>query len=260
MANKKLYHASDFDELLQKTKVNIEKFGLQVISINASSYLPSFSYSIGLWQRFQHPEIICFGLKIDLMHALINDVAEIIKRGEKIETARNYTTLFNNLDAQFLSIDPRNVGDYFGLALKYYKCDLITAMQLVWPDNANRFPWEADFQENLIYKQPLLDRNADFKFREAKNLGIFTTRQWLELDQPILRVVHGIDGDWQFLTGDQLLEDARIVSLDELVQKDSTLNEVFNLDYREAADRSHFGGEWTRGKVDGNDNDHDDPQ
>ncbi len=260
MADKKLYHTRDFDELLQKTKLNIEKYGLQVISINATDYLPSFTYSIGLLQTYQHPEVICFGLKIDLMHVLINDVAEIVKREGKIEVGKIYSNLFEGFDAQFVEVDPRNTGDYFQFGLKYYQRRQIPAMQLVWPDDANRFPWEANFQENLIYKQPLLDRNADFKFSEAKNLAIFTTRQWLDFDQPILRVVHDSDGDWQFLTGDQRLEDARIVALDELVQKDSTLNEVFNLDHGEAADRSHIGAEWTRSNVDGNNNGHDDHQ
>lgn len=36
------------------------------------------------------------------------------------------------------------------------------------------------FEKEYIYKQPLLDRNAEFKFREADTLGIFTTQQWLE--------------------------------------------------------------------------------
>lgn len=246
----KVYHTRDFDELLQRTKINIDKCGLQVISINGSEYLPPFSYSVGVWQSYSHPEIICFGLKIDLMHAILNDVAGIIKRDGRLNVSVNYTNIFKDSDAQFLPVDPRNVGDYFGIALKYYKCDQIPAMQLVWTDQNNRFPWESDFQEGLLYKQPLLDRNAGFKFREAKNLGIFTTRQWLELDWPILRVVHDFDGDWRFLTGDQLPEDGRLVCLDEVVQKDATLNDVFNLEYGEVADRAHLRGKWTRRKFD----------
>ena|ERR1700743_3476321 len=193
------------------------------------------------------------------MHALINDVAALIKQDGKIEAGKTYSNIFKELDAAFVRVDPPNTGDYFKLALRYYQRPQIPAMQLVWPDDSNRFPWEVNFQKSLIYKQPLLDRNADFKFREAKNLGIFTTRQWLELEQPILRVVHDTDGDWQFLTGDQLPEDARLVSLDQIVGKDNTLNEVFNLDYGKAADRLHIGGEWTRSNVEGVDEQHGDP-
>jgi hypothetical protein len=254
MADKKVYHARDFDELLKKSKHNIEKYGLQVLSIRASMYLPSFSYSIGLLESYQHPELICFGLSTDLMHALINDVAALIKQGKKMETGKNYDNIFANSDAQFVQVDFKNVPDYFKLALKYYKLDQIPALQLVWTDRENRFPWEMGFEEEFLYKQPLLDRNADFKFREPKNLGIITTRQWVDLNQPILRVVHDDEGDWQFLTGDQVLADGRVVALEQLTLKDPTLNDLFNLDYGEAADRSHLGGNWTRSKLQGRDN------
>jgi hypothetical protein len=251
------YHERDFDELLEKTKYNIEKYGLQVLSISASDYLPAFSYSIGLLKSYQQPELICFGLSTGLMHTLINDVATLMRQGEKIEPRRNYDSIFANSDAQFLQVDARNVPDYFRLALKYYQLDQIPAMQLVWTDRQNRFPWDVGFEEEFVYKQPLLDRNADFKFREPTNLGIFTTRQWLDLDQPILRVVHDHDGDWQFLTGDQVPSDVRIVALEQLVLRDATLNEVFNLDYGEAADRSMVGSRWTRSKVEEEEEDND---
>ena len=94
----------------------------------------------------------------------------------------------------------------------------------------------------------MLDRNVDFKFKEQKNLGIFTTRQWLELNQSILRVVHDLDGDWQFLTGDQMPDDIRLVALEQMVIRDKTLNEVFNLDYGYSAERKFIGDEWIKQK------------
>lgn len=160
-----------------------------------------------------------------------------------------YAEIFKGTDATFLRVDADNIDDYFGVAIEYYKNNQFPAIQLVWPDNANRFPWEEGFDHSLMDKQPLLDRNAAFKFREASSMGVFTTRQWLELDRPILRVVHDHDGDWQFLTGDQLLEDARIVCLADLVERDPTLNKVFNLDYGEAAERAAVGEKWTRSEV-----------
>lgn len=99
-----------------------------------------------------------------------------------------------------------------------------------------------------MYKQPLLDRNADFKFNEPKNLTVFTTRQWIEEQKPILRVVHDKDRDWQFLTG-EMAEDIGIAALAELIKRDHTLNEVFDLEYGEEAERDFLGGKWTRNKV-----------
>ena len=49
-----------------------------------------------------------------------------------------------------------------------------------------------------------------------------------------------------FLTGDQMHEDAKIVALEEMLLKDKTLNEVFNLDFGELAERDFINGHWTR--------------
>lgn len=238
----------DPNELLVQTRSNIEKFGLQVIMVNATDYLPSFVYSVGLYRTYQHPEIICFGLPNDLAHAIINDVADLIKKGEQIKSSRNYDTIFKNSRAAFLEVDERNIDDYFASAINFYDTIKFPALQLVWTDRNDKFPWEENFEDKFLYDQPLLDRNADFKFREAKNLGIFTTRQWLELDKPILRVVHDDDGDWQFLTGDQMPEDIKLVALEQMINRDRTLNEVFNLDYGYSAEREFIGGEWTKTK------------
>lgn len=235
------------DELMNTTKFNIEKYGLQVMGISETNYLPSFSYSIGLYESYQHPEIICFGLPTDLAHTIINDVANLIKDGETIVLNQEYgDQIFKESRAQFLQVDAKNIEDYFDAALNYYQHENFSALQLVWADRNNKLPWEDGFEERFIYDQPLLDRNADFKFREAKNLGVFTTRQWLEHNQPILRVVHDIDGDWQFLTGDQEQEDIRLVALEQMVLRDLTLNEVFDLDYNQAAERGFICGKWVR--------------
>ena len=87
------------DDLLNNTKLNIDKFGLQVIMVGSTSYSSSFSYSVGLWETYNHPEIICFGLSNDLGHAIINDVAEIIKQGEFISVGKEYTEIFDKSNA-----------------------------------------------------------------------------------------------------------------------------------------------------------------
>lgn len=243
------HNCIDKDDLLNDTKLNIEKFGLQVIMVGSTSYCPSFAYSIGLTQTYNHPEIICFGLPNDLGHVIINDIAEIIKSGERFEVGKISTKIFKDSKAAFINVDKKNIDDYFGAALNYYGDKDFDALQVVWTDRNDKLPWEENFEEEFLYKQPLLDRNADFKFYEPKNLATFTTRQWLDEQKPILRVVHDTDGDWQFLTGDEMPEDIKIVSLEQLIVKDKTLNEVFDLEYGEEAEREFVGGKWTRYKM-----------
>ena len=243
------HNCIDKNVLLKDTELNIEKYGLQVIMVKPTAYLSSFAYSVGLSKTYNHPEIIIFGLSNDLGHEIINDVAELIKKGEIIEIGKIYTNIFKNSKATFLRVDKRNIEDYFGVALEYYNETPFDAIQLIWTDRNDKFPWEENFEEVFDYIQPFLDRNADFKFNEPKNLTTFTTRQWLEENKPIIHVIHDEEGDWQFLTGDQMDDDIRIVALEQLIIKDKTLNQVFDLEYGEEAERKYIGDKWIRNKT-----------
>lgn len=240
--NKPIHNCIDEDKLL----ADIEKFGWTVLMVPASEYLPSFAYTVGLWKNYKHPELISFGLSIKTLHSILNIGGEIIKSGKSILVNKNYSNFFENGSAQFLKVDNRNIADYFGYAIWFSKEEAFSALQLVWTDRNNKFPWDIDFEKEFEKKQPLLDRNADFKFIESKSLAVFTTKQLLELRKPILRVIHEQDGDWQFLTGDQMPEDIRVVGLEEIISIDNTLNDLFNLDFGEEAERSEAGKPWIR--------------
>lgn len=245
MTTEEKHNCRDDDRII----ADIEKYGLSVIILDAAEYLPSFAYSIGLWQKFKHPEIICFGLTPKTLGGLINDVAELVKSGQTIQINRDYGDFFENGDVQFIPVDKRNLEDYFGTAIDIYNTRDFPALQFVWTDRNNKFPWEEGFEEEFIYRQPLLDRNADFKFREAKNLAAFTTKQWIEENKPIIHVIHDSDGDWQFLTDDEhSTTNIKIVALEQLILRDKTLNEVFDLEYGEQAERNFIGDKWVRNK------------
>lgn len=253
MAKEDKHHCISKEDLIKKTQRNIDEFGLQVIMVSATNYFPPFVYSIGLVQTYNHPEVICFGLPKNLGHTIINDIAQLIKNGETIEPGKIYTNIFKDSKAIFLEVDNRNLGNYFGAAFNYYGDKSFDALQVVWTDRKDRFPWEENFEKEFLYQQPLLDRNADFKFLEPKNRAAVTTRQWLEEQKPILHVAHDTDGYWQFLTGDQEDDDIRMVGLGCIIEQDHTLNEIFDLDYGEEAEREFVGGKWTRNKTEDDD-------
>ena len=104
MDKEKDHHCPSRDELLAQTKTHIDKYGLQVILVSGSGYSPSFAYSIGLFETYRQPEVICFGLSEKLGHQIINDVAELIKNGEVITTYTNYDTIFKDSRPYFFWI------------------------------------------------------------------------------------------------------------------------------------------------------------
>ncbi len=245
MTNSQNHNCIDDNSLIK----DIEKYGWVALIVEATDYLPSFAYTVGLWKNYNHPELIAFGFTRKTLQAILNIGGELVKDGQILQTGCSYANFFNGGLVQFIKADQRNLKDYLGYAIWFNQTQEFSALQLVWTDRNGKYPWETGFEEEFIYRQPLLDRNAGFKFRESKDLGIFTTRQWLEERKPILRVVHDEEGDWQFLTGDQMPGDIRIVALEQMILRDETLNDVFNLNYGEAAERSFIGDNWIRSIV-----------
>ena len=76
---------SKIDAVNQEVLENINKYGLTVRYVFDNKENFQFSYSIGLYKTYQHPEIIMIGLRQELMHKIINNLAEDIKNGKKYE-------------------------------------------------------------------------------------------------------------------------------------------------------------------------------
>ncbi len=227
----------------------INKFGWSVLLIEATDYLPSFACTIGLCKNHKHPEIICFGLPVESMQHILNTAAEMVQAGKTIVPQKMYDDFFENGTAEFINVDKNNLGDYFGYVIDFYQTEDFPALQLVWTDRNHHFPWDADFEEEFKFKQPLLDRNAHFKFAEEPTLAVQCSRQFQNGSQPIIQVIHRQDGAWAFLTGDFKEEDSCTVGLAELIAQDASLNNLFNLDYGEQATRTAADAKWMRSTV-----------
>jgi hypothetical protein len=241
--------SSDHDEHDKRAKQtiidNIEQYGCHLALIEADNYLPGFVYSIGLFKKFRHPEIICFGLKTEVMAAIINHACELVKNGQTLQPYKNYSGFLEGFEIQFVPVDRTYYPDYLGYAGWFYDMSFdFESLQLVWTDKQNKFPWESGFNPEWKFKQPLLDRNTTFKFYEEKNLGVYSTKS-VFAGAPILFVYHNEDGDWQFHSDtDPSVDDGILVCLEEIVKLDSTINELFRLQFGWRAWRKSSADEW----------------
>jgi hypothetical protein len=225
---------------------DVNKYGWHVALFEADNYLPTFGYTIGLWKSFTHPEIITFALNVETIYTILNIAGNLIKNGNTIKPYNKYANYLNNLDVQFINVLDDNLKDWFGYGLWFNKNNKFPALQLIWPDKNNLFPWEDEFNTQYLLNQPLLDRNSNFKFFESKNLAVFTTRQVMFQNYPILEVYHDKeDGAWQFLCGTTTdPKDLLVVCLEEVIKKDLSLNELFYLELGKSANRKSLKDKW----------------
>jgi hypothetical protein len=228
---------------------NVSKFGCHLALVEDDNYLPGFVYSIGLFKNYNHPEIMCFGLKTSVMGSIINHAKDLIKKGEHFTTDKLYSGFLEGYDVQFLEVNKEFYANYLGYAAWYYdKSFDFPVLQLVWPDKQSYFPWDENFNKDHIRRQPLLDRNTDFKFYESRNLGVYTTKQVFQ-GEPILYVYHNEDGDWQFHCSDNpKIEDAMLVCLEEITKVDPSVNNIYHLQYGWSAWRRSPEEDWEYAK------------
>lgn len=139
-----------------RVRADIERFGWHAALIPPEGPVPGWVLSIGLGERFGHPELIAFGADLRLLHALVNRAGADVRAGSRYEAGREYSGLLENLRCAFRRVDPRWREVFLGNAGWYYRGRSWDAIQCFWPDASGRFPWDPRFDPEWRGDQPLL--------------------------------------------------------------------------------------------------------
>lgn len=65
----------------QKVLDDVATYGWHVVNVLTDADGPGFSYTIGLFQSFQHPEILVVGLPSGVAHPVLNELGEAARSG-----------------------------------------------------------------------------------------------------------------------------------------------------------------------------------
>jgi hypothetical protein len=137
-------------------QADIDTYGWHVIKVCEDDEGPGFAFTIGLFRRFQHPELIIFGLPPDTMHLMLNAAGEAIRAGRSYTPGNDYDDILEGYDCTFRTVPRRQYKEYLGYARWYYQGDDFPALQLVWPDREHRYPWAAPSDAWIRTGQPVL--------------------------------------------------------------------------------------------------------
>ncbi len=134
----------------------VAEYGWAVLGIPDDPEGPGYTFSVGLWRGWQHPEIVLFGLNHEAAQRLINHLGTTIKGGDRYDPGRFYEGIVSGYRVVFLPVDQDQVGPYLGYACWFNRGQDFPVLQCVWPDREGRFPWEPGFDERFRPRQPLL--------------------------------------------------------------------------------------------------------
>lgn len=138
------------------TVTNIQKFGWTNINVFGDEELQQYSYTIGLYKNYGHPEVAISGIKGEIASQFLNIIGENIKNGRIYLTkGQQYDDIANDYNCEFKEINSRMNGYFFGRADWFYGNTLYTALQCVYPDKLGRMPWHEGYSmtvQDLMYR------------------------------------------------------------------------------------------------------------
>jgi Domain of unknown function (DUF4262) len=144
------------DEVEQRVRADIERHGWHVALVPPEADAPGWGHSIGLWERFQHPELLVFGSEPHQLASLLNALGERVRGGRRFAAGETDAGVLAGLPFAFRAVAPRWTQVFLGNAAWHYRSEVFATLQGFWPDRAGRFPWDADCTPEVAAEQPQL--------------------------------------------------------------------------------------------------------
>jgi hypothetical protein len=251
------------DDHNQQIIADIKEYGWHVVGVREDEEGPPFAYTIGFYRTLKHPEIILLGLDLELTHPLLNNLGDAIRGGQRYETGQEYEDILEAYCCMFRTVSTEFYNEFLGCGVRFYQGLNFPALQCVWPDKAQKYPWEEGFNPHWLPRQPILDPalvhlshqpptgqavDPDWPFPGPRNEAVITTKPVMREGLPILYVTHDrSDGGWQFLCGTtNRTEDGMVVALSTVVRHDPSIRVLADLPEGWCAWREGPGQPWLR--------------
>ena len=147
------------DDSEQKICADVVRHSCHIVTIPEDSEGPKYSFSIGLYLNFQHPEIVIFGLSQQVAATTINEICAKVESGARFQAEQETDEFFTQAKVSFVAVDPKNYREFLGCARWFYRSldNNFPVLQAVWTDKLGKFPWETGHVQQAAKLQPLLN-------------------------------------------------------------------------------------------------------
>jgi hypothetical protein len=140
----------------QRVIDDVTKFGWHCVHILAEGDLPEYSFTVGLFHTFEHPELIIFGLHSDVAHQILTAAANSAKAGQPLDLSQTTEALLNNYSCCFVQVPASEYYEHVGFCRWYYQGNEFPLYQIVWPSRSGLFPWHTQAPQEFRVAQPVL--------------------------------------------------------------------------------------------------------
>lgn len=138
-----------------RVMADVSEWGWHTVRVADEGSLP-YAFSVGLFRSFDHAEVVLFGLPADHLVSAVGRVAARVRDGERFEHGDVAGDIVEGHAVAVRRVVPRHYPAHLGYAIWYHGGPRFPAVQLVWADDAGRFPWDRWFSPAHRDAQPLL--------------------------------------------------------------------------------------------------------
>jgi hypothetical protein len=143
-------------EYAARVQRDVKEFGCHIAVLTDDDGAPMCLFTVGLMTTYHHPEVVVFGLELDIAEDLLDVVQEQIEAGERFEPGKKYDKLLRTYACTFRPVAARHVP-MFTTAVAFHGRSDFPMLQLFWPDKQGRYPWEPGVREGHRAGQPVLE-------------------------------------------------------------------------------------------------------
>jgi Domain of unknown function (DUF4262) len=142
----------------EKILHDIRNHGCSIVGIGDAD--PPFSFSVGLFANYGHPEVIIFDWRPEIAGSIINMVRDRAAAGHRFADGDiDGDFLLNDYKLCFWDVPLLVYPNYLGTAIWFYgKLGPFPCLQIIWQDVNRRFPWEEGCVPEVRVDQPLLKK------------------------------------------------------------------------------------------------------
>jgi hypothetical protein len=150
----------DLTEAQRLVLADIAANGCYLAAVPELAGRPGYAYTAGLQHTYGHPELIVFGLGEEVAGDLLEALVEAIAGGARFAAGQRCDGFLRGYPIGFRAVHPSRFERFLPAAVWAFPDGDRTALQVVWPDQQGRMPWDAGVREVFRACQPLLGEEA----------------------------------------------------------------------------------------------------
>ena len=147
---------ADFGE--RKVLADVAEYGWHCMNVLEDDGHPPWSFTIGLYETWRHPELIIIGRSRTTAHHVLDRIAAALDDNHRVDLSQPASDLIPGSTCFLLEVAAQHYHDYVGYARWFYRDKQFPHYQIVWPSNDGHYPWGPNAPKSFKEWQPVLGK------------------------------------------------------------------------------------------------------